>query len=162
MGGLSATPHVTRALKKIVWKALHGRGFDRVTARSAWRGGEDTIDVVNFQAAVGNTGALFLLEGPGGVDRKASLGSFSVWHATTGSPTPEESLARSRFDWAGREKPFARKKTRVLPLERVPFWHDGAIQRLSALKSSPEQAERARDKSATRRGGAPGVPCERR
>jgi hypothetical protein len=70
----SVTPQVSRAIRKIVWPVLRKHGFLGATSRSAWRSRDDTIDVVNFQAAVSSGGdPLFL-----GQDTDASLGSFSV------------------------------------------------------------------------------------
>src|SRR4051794_31265273 len=75
----SATPRVTRAIRELVWPVLRAHGFDGFTGRSAWRGRADTVDVVNFQAAVGHAGfPLLLATPPGGAREEASLGSFSV------------------------------------------------------------------------------------
>lgn len=43
-----ANKDANRALREVVWPALKGEGFDRRTARTAWRDHPDQIDVVTF------------------------------------------------------------------------------------------------------------------
>jgi hypothetical protein len=75
----SATPLVNRSIRKVAWPALRALGLVQGTTRSAWRSRLDTINVVNFQSAVGAGGdALFLGSEEDGRDTKAALGSFSV------------------------------------------------------------------------------------
>jgi hypothetical protein len=41
---------VNRALREVVWPRLKERGFERRTARTAWRDRDEQVDVVNFQS----------------------------------------------------------------------------------------------------------------
>jgi hypothetical protein len=41
---------VTREIRRVVWPALRGEGFETFTGRTAWRYADDAVDVVNFQS----------------------------------------------------------------------------------------------------------------
>lgn len=41
---------VSRAIRKSVWPVLREAGFDAFTSRVAWRHGEESVDVVEFQS----------------------------------------------------------------------------------------------------------------
>lgn len=74
----SATPLVNVAVRTIVWPALRELGFLEATSRSAWRNRGDTIDVINFQAAVGAAGFPVFLGARARGPLEAALGSFAV------------------------------------------------------------------------------------
>ena len=48
MGNVLTNKDVNGALREVVWSALKPEGFERRTARTAWRGRPDQVEVVTF------------------------------------------------------------------------------------------------------------------
>jgi hypothetical protein len=115
---------VNRALRGAVWPALKEHGFDRRTARTAWRDRSDQVDVVNFQSFNAYNAAVL---GATTFSFQINLGTHPRCRTSTRTPQRNDQVRPQEY-----ECDFRRQLTKAISqseIDRPTLWFvrpDGA------------------------------------